>query len=202
MITYIYQDELDDYLSMGYSMDQLHIIDNVSDIQEVGINEVRKIVKDVLSEAFEFDNNKSFTPPYNVSKKASEALSIVSSNNLTQKGTNEGSGLQKAKDLSNKKVHSHEMMKRLKAFFDNNAESVSKERSAGKTIKDSGVIQSWELHGGDEAKRWVDNSIAHLKDENLRTKKNLRQAGGAGNNKGMGIFDTSMMDPTKQRTHR
>lgn len=166
------------------------------------IKKIRKIIKETLQEAFDFDNNKTFTPPTGVKNAATQALSVVSNNNLTQKGGNEGSGYQKAKSLSSGENLNHSMMKRLKAFFDNNEQSVQQERSAGKTIQDSGIIQSWELHGGDEGKRWADQSISTTKDSNMRTKKNLQQLGGAGENKGMGVFDTGMMDATKQRIHR
>ena len=200
MITYVYEDELDDYLDLGYTMDQLHVISENERVSPE--EEIRKTVKKVVSEIFDFNNNKSFTPPSNVVAKAKEALAAVSNNNLTQKGGNEGSGYQKAKSLAQKEAQNHSMMKRMKSFFDSNEDSVRQERNSGKTINNSGVIQSWELHGGDECKNWVANSISNLKDNNLRTKKNLRDAGGAGKNKGMGIFDTNPMSTNNHRINR
>ena len=200
MITYVYEDEIDYYLDLGYTMDQLHVI---SESKHISSDEkIREVVKEAMSEAFDFNNNKSFTPPSNVVAKAKEAIAAVSNNNLTQKGGNEGSGYQKAKSLSQKETQSHPMMKRLKSFFDSNEDSVRQERNSGKTINDSGIIQSWELHGGDECKNWVTNAISNLKDSNLRTKKNIRNAGGAGKNKGMGIFDTNIISTNNHRINR
>lgn len=165
-------------------------------------SQIRKIVREVLFEAFEFDNNKTFTPPPNVAQRAQEALNVVSSNNLTQSGTNAGSGLSKAKELVSKQTQSFDMMRRMKSYFDTNEEAYKSAKASGGTLKDNGVIQAWELHGGDSGRDWVNQEMDSLNQSNLNTKKNLRKAGGAATNKGMGIFDTSMMDTTKQRIHR
>jgi hypothetical protein len=199
---YVYEDELDDYLAMGFPMDQLHVINRFKKVNESDISEVREIVKQVVSEAFTFDNNKRFTPPPNVAQRAQEALNKVSSNNLTQSGTNVGSGLSKAKELASKQIQSFDQMRRMKSFFETNAEKYQQEKSAGKTVNDSGVIQSWELHGGDSGRDWVNQELGSLNQDNLNTKKNLRKAGGAATNKGMGVFDTNMMSTNNHRIHR
>jgi hypothetical protein len=202
---YIYEDEIEDYLSRGFSEDQLYIIP--SDVEKpkelaTDLEEIRKIVREVLSEAITFDNNKTFIPPPNVVQRAQEALNVTSSNNLTQSGTNVGSGLSKAKELAAKQTQSFDMMRRLKSFFDTQEDSYKAEKSAGKTINNSGIIQSWELHGGDSGHSWVNQELGSLKKDNLNTKKNLRLAGGAGTNKGMGIFDTKAMSTNNHRIHR
>lgn len=171
-------------------------------IKEDYIQEIRGMVKEILSETFNFDNNKKFIPPPNVSKRAQEALNSVSSNNLTTSNTNFGSGINKAKELASKQPQNFEMMKKIKSFFNTQEESYKAEKNSGKNINNSGIIQAWELHGGDSGKDWVNQELDSLKTDNLNTKKNLRKAGGAGVNKGMGIFDTSMMSTTKQRIHR
>jgi len=213
-IVYVYEDEVDDYLAVGFPMEQLHVLQfgqqrpqEPKFSQEIWertmrMNEIRKIVREVLSEAVTFDNNKTFTPPPNVAQRAQEALNNVSSNNLTQSGTNSGSGLSKAKELASKQTQGFDMMRRMKSYFDTNQEAYNAEKAAGKTIKDSGVIQAWELHGGDSGKDWVNQQMSSLNQSNLNTKKNLRKAGGAGVNKGMGIFDTKMMSTNNHRIHR
>lgn len=213
-MTYIYEDEIDDYLAQGFSMDQLHVLqygqqrpqepEFNQDIWErtMRMNEVRKIIREVLSEAVTFDNNKTFTPPPNVAQRAQEALNNVSNNNLTQSGTNDGSGLSKAKELASKQTQGFDQMRRIKSYFETNQESYNTEKAAGKTIKDSGIIQAWELHGGDSGKDWVNQEMGSLNQSNLNTKKNLRKAGGAGTNKGMGTFDTKMMSTNNYRIHR
>ena len=113
-MTYLYEDEVDDYLAVGFSMDQLHVLQyGQQRPQEPAFNqdiwdrsmklqEIRSIVREVLAEAVEFDNNKTFIPLPNVAQRAQEAINAVSNNNLTQSGTNHGSGLNKAKELASK----------------------------------------------------------------------------------------------------
>lgn len=168
-------------------------------------SQIRKIVSEEIRGVFEavtFDNNKTFIPPPNVAQRAQEALNAVSANNLTQSGTDIGSGLGKAKELASKQSQKFDMMRKIKSFFDTHENSYKAEKSAGKTIKDSGIIQSWELRGGDSGRDWVNQELSSLNKDNLNTKKNLRNAGGAGKNKGMGIFDTNTMSTNNHRIHR
>ncbi|MEK6830220.1 MAG: hypothetical protein AABY15_08955 [Nanoarchaeota archaeon] len=168
-------------------------------------SQIRKIVSEEVRRVFEavtFDNNKTFTPPPNVAQRAQEALNVVSGNNLTQSGTDIGSGLSKAKELAAKQSQGFDMMRKIKSFFDTNESSYKSEKAAGKSIKNSGIIQSWELRGGDSGRDWVNQELGSLNQDNLNTKKNLRNAGGAGKNKGMGIFDTNMMSTNNHRIHR
>ncbi len=162
----------------------------------------RNLIRQIILEAFDFDYNKSYVPPTDVSNSAGKALNIVDQNDLTEKGTNSGSGINKAKDLLNKKAHNHNMIRRLKSYFDNNKSAFDSEINSGKNINNSGIIQSWELHGGNQCYTWVSQIMNTFHQSNLNTKKNIRKAGGAGENKGMGTFDTTMMDTTKGRTKR
>lgn len=208
---YVYEDEIDNYLAMGYPIEQLHVIqygeksphDEMQDLKSDVYQEVRKIVRGVIKEAFEFNNNKTFTPPPNVSQRAQQALNVVSKNNLTQSGTDIGSGTSKAKELASKQIQNFDQMRKIKSFFDTHEESYRKEKAAGKTIDNSGIIQSWELRGGDSSREWINQELSSLKKDNLNTKKNLRSAGGAGTNKGMGIFSgTDMISTNNHRVHR
>ena len=117
-------------------------------------------------------------------------------------GGNEGTGIDKSSSLAAKEPQSHEQMKRLKAFFDKNLEKIKEQKGAGHTIKTCPYMLAWGLHGGDAAMNWVNQELDSKHDDNLRTKTNMRKAGGAGKNKGMGVFDISMTDPTKQRIHK
>jgi len=214
MTTYVYEDEVNAYLDMGYPEDQLTILPYGVDKSEapkfdqkvwehsMRMDEIRKVIREVLFEAITFDNNKSFIPPPNVAQRAQEAINAVSRNNLTQSGTGHGSGINKAKELASKQTQGFDMMKKMKSFFETSQESYDAEKAAGKTSQNSGVIQAWELHGGDSGKDWVNQELNNLNQSNLNTKKNLRQAGGAGTNKGMGIFDTKAMSTNNHRIHR
>jgi hypothetical protein len=169
------------------------------------IIDLKKLICEELSgffEAYEFDYNKTFIPPVHVATIAKRALGVIVHNDMVSHGGNEGSGKSKARSLANKEPQNHSMMKRLKAFFDKNSEAVAQERRLGKNISSSGIIQAWELHGGDAGMKWVNHEIKKVNDSNLNTKKTLRKIGGAGINKGLGTMDVTQMDPTKQRIHR
>ncbi len=160
-------------------------------------------LNNLINEVGEFNYNKRFTPTDAVAQKVKQALSSVSSGDFTSSGTNEGSGKQKAKELAEKKSQSIDQMKKMANFFSTNAPAVVRIKQSGaQTDADKGIMQSWDLHGGEAGNQWVKNELKKFHDENLRTKSNLRKAGGAGTNKGMGVFDTSIMDTTKQRIHR
>lgn len=169
-------------------------------LQEEVIAKLNRLVMEVG----EFNYNKSFTPTDIVARNASQALKAVSQGDSIEKNSEEGSGKEKAAELAEKKSQNVEQMKKMSTFFSNNAASVTRIKQQGgpKTPQEHGIIQSWNLHGGEEGKRWVADELRKFHDENLRTKKNLRDAGGAGKNKGMGVFDTSIMDTTKKRIHR
>jgi len=123
--------------------------------------ELRKIIRTMLSEDFRFMYDKqNFTPPIDVVYTAQKALNAVSSNKLVKSdASNEGSGLQKAKSLVSKEPITHAQLKRMKAFFDKNTQEVNQERSAGKNLQNSPIIQKWELWGGDAGQKWVEKQI-------------------------------------------
>jgi len=93
-------------------------------------------------------------------------------------------------------------MKNLKSFFENNEKEYNQAKIKGLTLRNSAVMQSWELHGGNSAREWTSHKIKVTKDSNLNTKKNLRISGGAGTNKGLGVFDTKLMSTNNHRIHR
>ena len=169
-------------------------------LQEVVLTRLFNLVNEVG----EFNYNKKFTPTDVVAKKAAEAISIVGAGDYTSNGTNEGSGKQKAQELAEKKSQSVEQLKKMASFFSKNAAPIIRIKQQGgpQSDEDKGIMQAWNLHGGEEGNQWVKSELKKFHDENLRTKSNLRKAGGAGINKGMGVFDSSIMDTTKQRIHR
>lgn len=147
----------------------------------------------VVLEDFRYQyDNQTFLPPPSMLSQIAKAYQYIKSNNLVHgTGGNEGSGLQKAADLLKKEPLTHAQLKRMKAFFDNNYDQVQKEKMAGKDITNSGVLQSWELWGGDSGREWVNNRINSLHDKN-DSSKNLRPKG-----------QSKLMDPhnTRNRAH-
>ena len=180
---------------------------------------LRNIIKeeiDNIFEAFEFRNEENYIPTEKIAQIASLALSAF--NLVKQRGwkienpnSNEGDGSLKAKYLSEKQPQTFADMKRLKAYFDNNEAKVQESRK--KHGIDSSLIGTkkemtrgqdllmWNLHGGDECKNWVNAEIDKSHETNLKTKKIVRDAGGAGVNKGMGSMGAPK-DPTNTRIHR
>ena len=164
---------------------------------------VLKKINNLINEIGEFNKNKRFTPTDTVSRKAQEAISSSGQMSLTASGTNEGSGKQKAQELSEKKSQTLDQMKKMANFFSKNAAAVVRIKQQGaQTDEEKGLMQAWGLHGGEEGNKWVKDELKKYHDENLRTKSNLRDAGGAGTNKGMGIFSTNTMSTTNHRIHR
>jgi len=156
-------------------------------------------IRSRIFEAFDFNNNKTFTPNSQVASTAQNALRAIQQKDLTANGGNEGSGKRKAQDLSNKQTLNFDEMKRLRSFFASNSNAVQQEQQAGKTMETSGLLQTWGLHGGDEGRKWVESELDRLNQNNNRTKQNLQKSGGAGEGKGMGIFGDPMN--SSERTH-
>lgn len=120
-----------------------------------------------------------FNPPSDVISTAKRALEIIAKyRKVKEDGSNEGTGLQKAKTLAAGEAVDHAQLKRMKAYFDKNMEKVKIARTAGENIYNSDIIQKWELWGGDAGMRWVNDKIKSVQDTNVTSKK-LRPKGHA-----------------------
>lgn len=159
-------------------------------------NKVREMVRNILSEDFRYlyDTN-TFTPTREVIQTAQKALQAVQNNKLVQSdASNEGSGLRKAQSLVSAEPMTHAQLKRMKAFFDNNAQAVQNERNAGKNINNSPLIQKWELWGGDAGKNWAEKEINSTQSSN-KTSKKVR-------NSDMVARDNRLMSTNNTRIHK
>ena len=172
-------------------------------IRKVIREEVSKILSEpeeiIISEDFRYLYNKhSFIPSIDIVRNVQSAMNVVSKNNLISKSSNnnEGSGLEKAKSLINRESISHSQLKRMKAFFDNNENVVKQEKSKGKNINTSGIIQSWNLWGGDIGRNWVEHHIEATNSSN-KTSKKVRRNG----EKGIGLTK-NLMSTTNTRIRK
>jgi hypothetical protein len=159
--------------------------------------ELRKAIQDILEEdyRYQYDRTGDFVPPVEVVNTAQRALNAVQANKLVQSaGSNEGSGLQKAKSLVAQEPITHAQLKRMKAFFDNNASLMARERAANRNVNNSAIIQSWELWGGDAGRTWAEREIRKTQSSN-QTSKSVR-------NSDMIARDNRVMSTTNTRTHR
>ena len=145
---------------------------------------IRKIIRNIIEESYQdflnekigdFNYNKTFPVPKEVALVAQEAMNST------------GSNLEKAVELKDRKAQTFNQMRKLRDFFVKN--------------QNNKQDQSWNLHGGDKCRDWVEKELGEFHDENLRTKSNLRKAGGAGDKKGMGIFRTDLMDTRNTRNN-
>ena len=153
------------------------------------IDLLRKKIREILEEDYRFQyGNKSFLPNDQMKKTCKNAVDAVTKNKLTGKGEAEGTGLKKAYSIMKAEPMNHGQLKRMKAFFDNNIENLKQEKIAGKNIHNSGLIQKWNLWGGDAGYTWVKNNLESHKSRNQNS-KDLRPKG-----------HKNMMDPTNTRT--
>lgn len=156
---------------------------------ELDINLLRKKIRDIISEDYRFQyDNKSFFPSEEMKKTCKNAIEAVSKNKLTGKGEAEGSGLKKAYSILKGDPMNHGQLKRMKAFFDNNIDAFKQEKITGKNIYNSGIIQKWNLWGGDAGYNWVKNQLNSHKSKNQSSKDNRPKG------------HKNMMDPTNTRT--
>lgn len=150
---------------------------------------LREIIRNILFEDFRYQyGNKSFFPTPEMKSSCQNAIEAVTQNKLTGKGEAEGTGLKKAYAIIRGDEMSHGQIKRMKAFFDNNYSSYKQEKARGKNIFNSGLIQKWNLWGGDAGYNWVSKMLSSHKSKNQKS-KDARPKG-----------HKNMMDPTNTRT--
>ena len=142
------------------------------------------LVRSLIREALEFNNDKTFIPPQDVITAAQKAIETVRPSAMSG---DKGNGANKARNLAAGEPQTFAQMKRMKSFFDTTKDSKSENVSA------------WELHGGDKAYAWVTRELDRINKGNLRSKGVARSMGGAGINKGMGTLDRQMLNPNNTR---
>ena len=161
-------------------------------------SKVKKIISEViddLCEDFNFDNSqKVYKPLPGMVMNCKKALQAVQNNDLTSHGGNEGTGKSKANSIISMEPISHSVLKRMKAYFDNNGPAYNQEIAAGKNLSNSGVIQSWNLWGGNDARDFSNRTIGNLNQRNLN-RKGLRRDSGM-------VKTSTLMDPHNTRVKK
>lgn len=150
---------------------------------------IREIVREVLTEDFRFQyNNKLFYPIPEMKATCQKAIDAVTKNKLTGKGEAEGTGLRKAYDIVKGEGMTHGQVKRMKAFFDKNITNFKQEKIKGLNMSNSGLMQKWNLWGGDAGYKWATKTLGSHKSKNQKSKDNRPKG------------HKNMMDPTNTRT--
>lgn len=153
------------------------------------IETLRDIIKDILREDYRFQyGGKKFYPNHQMKSACKYAIDAATKQKLTGKGEAEGTGLKKAYSIMRGDEMSHGQVKRMKAFFDNNYNAYKAERARGKNAYNSGVIQKWNLWGGDAGYTWSSSILKSHQSKNQRSKDNRPKG------------HKNMMDPTNTRT--
>lgn len=153
------------------------------------IQTIREMVREVLSEDFRFQyDNKLFHPSPEMKTACQNAIDAATKNKLTGKGEAEGTGLRKAYDIVAGNGMTHGQVKRMKAFFDNNNLKYKQEKVKGLDMSNSGLIQKWNLWGGDAGYKWATKTLGSHKSKNQKSKDNRPKG------------HKNMMDPTNTRT--
>lgn len=150
---------------------------------------LRKKIREIINEDYRFQyDKKSFFPNDQMKKNCKNAIDAITKNKLTGKGESEGSGIRKAYSIMKGDAMTHGQLKRMKAFFDNNHNDYKQEKISGKNLYNSGLIQKWNLWGGDAAYSWAKNNLESHQNKNQKS-KDLRPKG-----------HKNMMDPNNTRT--
>ena len=150
---------------------------------------LREKIRQIINEDYRFQYDKNIFFPNNQMKDScKKAIEAVSKNKLTGKGEAEGTGLKKAYSIVAGKPMNHGQLKRMKAFFDNNQKEYQDEKFKGKNIFNSGIIQKWNLWGGDVGYNWVKQNLNSHKSKNQSSKDNRPKG------------HKNLMDPTNTRT--
>lgn len=153
------------------------------------VERIREMIREILSEDFRFQyDNKLFYPSPEMKTVCQKAIDAVTNNKLTGKGEAEGTGLRKAYDIVKGEGMTHGQVKRMKAFFDKNQSDYKQEKARGLNMTNSGLIQKWNLWGGDAGYSWSSKTLGSHKSKNQRS-KDTRPKG-----------HKNMMDPTNTRT--
>jgi len=161
-------------------------------------SEIHKIINEEIQlflEDFKFNNSqKTFNPTPSMISNCKRGIEAVKQKDLTVDGENEGSGKEKAMSIIANEPMTHAMLKRMKAFFDNNSSDYQAQLGAGKTIKDSGIIQTWNLWGGDAGKEMSNREVDYTQRDNQK-RKDIKTFIAP-------VKTSTLMDPHNTRIHK
>lgn len=150
---------------------------------------IRKIIREIIKEDYRFEYKKTYTPNDNIVNKVKKAQDFIQKNNLIEKlktslkGKKIVTGERRAKKIIERKPLSYNEIRALRDLFVSIENDYKSEKNAGKSIKDSSIIQIWELNGGKPAKDWVESILGQVHDKNMNS-KSLRRGIGDKNNIG------------------
>lgn len=150
---------------------------------------IRKIIREIIKEDYRFEYKKTYTPSDNIVNKVKKAQDFIQKNNLIEKlktslkGEKIVTGERRAKKIIERKPLSYNEIRALRDLFVSIENDYKSEKNAGKSIKDSSIIQIWELNGGKPAKDWVESILGQVHDKNMNS-KSLRRGVGDRNNIG------------------
>jgi hypothetical protein len=152
------------------------------------IDRLRFLIRKMIKEDYRFEYKKTYTPNDTIINRVKKASSFVEKNNLISKfkeelGKKISTGEKRSKKILEKKPLSYNEIRALRDLFVSLEQDYKSEKNSGKSIKDSAIIQIWELNGGKPAKDWVESILGQVHDKNMKS-KSLRRGTGERNNIG------------------
>lgn len=146
------------------------------------INKIRKIINSLLREDYRFEYKKTYKTPPHVSNASKKAKNFISKNNLIKKHKEDSekkiiTGERRAEKLINGEELNYNEVRALRDLFVSLEKEYKSEKTKGKNLENSAVIQIWELNGGSSAKEWVDGIISRQHGSSMKHKELRRGTG-------------------------
>ncbi len=146
------------------------------------IKNIRKIINTILKEDYRFEYKQTYKIPPHVSNVSKKAQEFISKNNLIKKhkediGKKVVTGERRATKIINGEELNYNEVRALRDLFVNLEQEYKNEKTKGKTIENSAIIQIWELNGGNSAKNWTEGILSRHHGKSMKHKELRRGTG-------------------------
>jgi hypothetical protein len=148
----------------------------------MNINTVRSVINKLIKEDYRFEYKQNYKTPPHVSDTSKKAKEEINKNNLIKKYKEQSdkkivTGERRALKLIEGEHLNYNEIRALRDLFVNLEQEYKNEKSKGKTIKNSAVIQIWELNGGVAAKNWAEGILSRHHGKSMKHKELRRGTG-------------------------
>lgn len=148
----------------------------------MNINIVRSVINKLIKEDYRFEYKQNYKTPPHVSDASKKAKEEIDKNNLIKKHKEQSekkivTGERRALKLIEGEHLNYNEIRALRDLFVNLEQEYKNEKSKGKTIKNSPLIQIWELNGGIAAKNWAEGILSRHHGKSMKHKELRRGTG-------------------------
>jgi hypothetical protein len=146
------------------------------------IKNIRNLINKILKEDYRFEYKQTYKIPSNISDVSKKAKEVISKNNLIKNhkediGKKVVTGERRATKLINGDELNYNEVRALRDLFTNLEKEYKNEKTKGKTVDNSAIIQIWELNGGDAAKNWSEGILSRHHGKGMKHKELRRGTG-------------------------